>query len=481
MKNPPSKVINLALYLFVVIFQLSCSKDSDLLADYVISKSPIALVKVQVITIKNEPVIIEPFAEGVEGYITAISEPVMGTAVITEENTITYTPATDEVGTDEISYTVETTTTDSDSDSNSDSEETLTSGTGSIKVTTVNSEIEYWQAKFDADTSGNTNQTNISNSGDAWDLYYFDVSPHVYMFQVTGEDSYMDFGVQLFEKVMSKSINVPGGYKGWLDAPGGVAHNGGGDNNVEINLSESRGMRTVSRMLWVLSKSPTYLSKGSNQAKYDNMLTWFQRNIWDKWESRGSHHFYRSHTHMSSHWGQMAWFLHEITGKQKYRDVYIGWSSGIAVGKFKDESMRGQLREIDVNGSPGYIWAGPFGNMSSVNDVSHANAEVELMVLGAEMDDYWTLEDMEKIVRTFDQLIFKNNKLEDQPYRLDGSGSARALYDQGWVQLGRFSEALQTRLKDRELVNVHNYKQTSFANMAYNRAYLEGSLFYPEQ
>jgi len=185
---------------------------------------------------------------------------------------------------------------------------------------------------------------------------------------------------------------------------------------------------------------------------------------------------------MSSHWGQIAWFLSEIKNDDKYRTVYSGWSSGMTEGSYKGESMRKQLREVSLSsGTVGYIWNSEWGSMTGSNDVSHANAEVELMVLGAEMNDYWTLNDMENLINTFDQLIIKSSNWDNNAYFIDGSGSEAALWDQGWVQLGRFSETLQSKLESAELLPTYYYSQkVRIANLAYNRAFLESNLFYPE-
>src|SRR5690606_28110644 len=133
------------------------------------------------------------------------------------------------------------------------------------------------------------------------------------------------------------------------------------------------------------------------------------------------------------------------------------------------------------NGS-GYVWAASWGSMTGSNDVSHANAEVELMVLGAEMNDLWDKTDMEKIIRTFDQTIYRGSTWENSATYIDGRGTSATLWDQGWIQLGRFSTSLQAKMKKADLLPSHyNYQKIRIANLAYNQAYLEQNLFYPEQ
>ena len=128
MKFHPSNLIQLALG-FIVLLTTSCNKDSDLLAEYVVENPEVALMD-NVVTLRNSSVIIRPSKRDSNGKskkttITDVSSPSIGTAVINEDNSITYTPDTDITGTDEFSYTTDVTNTD----------DTITQETGSITVT----------------------------------------------------------------------------------------------------------------------------------------------------------------------------------------------------------------------------------------------------------------------------------------------------------------------------------------------------------
>jgi hypothetical protein len=48
-------------------------------------------------------------------------------------------------------------------------------------------------------------------------------------------------------------------------------------------------------------------------ARYLAILTFTERNIWDKWYSRGQTNIYRIRTHMSSHWAYIALNLERLT------------------------------------------------------------------------------------------------------------------------------------------------------------------------
>ena len=115
---------------FILFLSFSCNKDSDLLSEYVIEKPHAFLVNDVVITLANKPIVIAPlsndnFEEPEKVIITEVTPPKMGTAVVNEDNTVTYTPNTDETGTDEFDYSTSVTNPDN----------TVTEETGSVTVT----------------------------------------------------------------------------------------------------------------------------------------------------------------------------------------------------------------------------------------------------------------------------------------------------------------------------------------------------------
>lgn len=499
------------LLCLVFIFH-SCSKDADLLSEYVITKDDNATnlqtyVVNDVFYINNNTDIVldvlnnDNFEELSNVSITNTSTAQNGTIVINTDNTLTYTPKEEVTETEEFedtfTYTAEEideegTVTEEEAIVTVSNNESLNNNEAQRTNTPISSKVQEWKELFDNQTLEDDYQLALSLSDNLGDLYYLDVSPYVYMFQVTGEESYMEFAMQLFKNRIDNSVlasevfnpnydqSFTDQYYTWICNGNGVTKQCQGLTG-EVSLNETRAMRTVARMLWVLSKSPTFLAKGNNRQRYENMLEWYIKNIWDKWTSRGSGHIYRSRTHMASHWAQIAWFLNKITGDSGYRKYYIGWSSGFSEGQFEGESMRKQLRDVTISGNRGYIWHGKWGTMTGTNDISHANAEVELMVLGAEMNDYWTTEDMNALITTFEELIFVSNNYKDSSYYIDGSGTGAALWDQGWVQLGRFSENFQNKLEMAEVSPTYYYYQkVRIANLAYNQAFLERNLFYPE-
>ena len=169
MKFRPSNFIQLPLATIVLFLSFSCNKDSDLLAEYVIEQPQAFMVNDIVVTLANRPIVIEPlsndtFKEPEKVTITEVTPPKMGTAEVQEDNTVVYTPNTDETGTDEFDYT--TTVTNSD--------DTVSTETGSITVTVTptdkTSPITGDNVYYVTTTGKSSN--NGSSEALAWSIQY---------------------------------------------------------------------------------------------------------------------------------------------------------------------------------------------------------------------------------------------------------------------------------------------------------------------
>ncbi|HUH45881.1 MAG TPA: Ig-like domain-containing protein, partial [Arenibacter sp.] len=131
MKLHPSNLVKATLLGFVLTLSISCNKDSDLLAEYVVENPKNILLNDIVIgTLANQPIIIDPidqetYKEPDKVIITEVTPPKMGNTVINGDNTITYTPDTDKTGTDEFDYTTNITNPD----------KSVTTETGKVTVT----------------------------------------------------------------------------------------------------------------------------------------------------------------------------------------------------------------------------------------------------------------------------------------------------------------------------------------------------------
>ncbi|MCG2461897.1 cadherin-like domain-containing protein [Flavobacteriaceae bacterium F89] len=124
MKFSPTKIINLIVVIIVLFLNYSCSKDSDLLADYVVDENagtPGNIVNLEngtIITYEDKMVAINILKDIQSGVIRQgtvlkkVTPPKNGTTEIKTDSTIVYTPNKDFTGKDDVVYTVEETSPD---------------------------------------------------------------------------------------------------------------------------------------------------------------------------------------------------------------------------------------------------------------------------------------------------------------------------------------------------------------------------------
>src|SRR5690606_32919137 len=101
-----SNFIKVTLFTIALFLCFSCSKDSDLLEDYISEEPEVMLINDTMITLANQPIVIVPkVVDSYENPLNIIVKettvPKFGQTRINDDNTITYTPDTDTTGTDE--------------------------------------------------------------------------------------------------------------------------------------------------------------------------------------------------------------------------------------------------------------------------------------------------------------------------------------------------------------------------------------------
>lgn len=216
MKFRPSNFIQWSLATILIFLSFSCNKDSDLLAEYVIENPQAFMVKDAVVTLINNPVVIKPlsndtFKEPEKVTITEVTLPKMGTAEVQEDNTVLYTPNTNETGTDEFDYT--TTITNKDN--------TVSTETGSITVTVTPTDKTYpitGDNVYYVTTTGKS-----SNKGDteaaAWSIQ------HAFNTAKAGDVIYIkagNYGAQKLSTVRNGTIENPITFIGYKASPGDI-------------------------------------------------------------------------------------------------------------------------------------------------------------------------------------------------------------------------------------------------------------------
>ncbi|WP_250007730.1 hypothetical protein [Actinoplanes sp. M2I2] len=296
----------------------------------------------------------------------------------------------------------------------------------------------------------------LSRSGDSWDHYElsYTVDACVAMFRATGERRYLDRALQFVENVTASATSKRGGYLGWTSA------NEDGD---EVPLYESYFWRYGTALLVAMRENASVYGDARYRARYDRLLAFAERNVFDKWHARGPEDtIYRERTHMASHWALIALQLGRLTAdpgrKQRCRtvvtdvDQHVPGHSG---------GLRQQLRRNEAEPTA-YFWSDVWGSAERPGqDVSHANGVLAYVVEARDRGTTWTPADLAAFSRLLTRVIWPGGTT----YRayVDGSGSDNGWFSDGFVKLGRSDPGVQQRLEGHQVVN-----DQFAANMALN-------------
>tara|TARA_R110002167_G_scaffold129337_14_gene312227 strand:+ start:399 stop:1829 length:1431 start_codon:yes stop_codon:yes gene_type:complete len=474
MISPSPKIFQLFVLIFAIFFQLSCSKDTDLLAEYVPLDSKSNSVDITILAVPNEPIVIEVINSSDNTVITTVTDPAAGSASVNEDNTITYVPDADATGTDTFSYTTETVNPDA----------TVSTSTGNIKVT-ISSAVASWKAKFDKQFKDvdSARMMELSNSKNKFQdyyymYYYFDGLLSIW--QATGDNKYLDVMFTVVNNTIRDAVPVAfnSSYLGWpADNSYGLDY----PKNGSV-LFESYYWKGVATLLRMMSQSPQLMSSGKYQADFDKILAFTEKHVWDKWNEKGNGYIYRENVHMTSHWARLGMELFIITGKQKYKTVFDNISFGKMPGQ--PSNMRGRIR-FNPKVPTAYTWDMSW-DRNKVEDTWHASDVVVFWILAYENGMYWTRADIDALVVTLDKVVFASKNAPDYAYNVDGSGgfdTARGRL-RDWVKLGRYNRALQNRLikeYQSDNKNSRRYPIQNLANFALNEKILtDGKPVYPE-
>ncbi|MEP2058220.1 MAG: Ig-like domain-containing protein [Maribacter litoralis] len=497
-----------ALLCLVFIFH-SCSKDADLLSEYVITKDDNATnlqtyVVNDVFYINNNTDIVldvlnnDNFEELSNVSITNTSTAQNGTIIINIDNTLTYTPKEEVTETEDFEDTFTYTAEEVQEDGTVAEEEatvTVSNDDSVLEETNRNSneitdEVKEWQEKFDTEwnraKSYYTSQTIGPEVGGQRRYYDFRVIDGlIYMFQATGDIKYIEnffWYVDRIKQLAQPSTFHNDEYYDWEVLSG--------NDKIANQLYDGHGLRNIFKMLWLLKKYPEIRSQSNFQEKYDEYLPWFTRNLWEKWESRGINKIIRSKTHMASHMSSnTALYLHLLEEDIEKSNDYLGWVQAFnnnlsSKSNIYNGGFRNQLRINDPH--DGYVWSGTWGNMSGSNDLTHANAEVQAIINQYEHDIEWNATDINLFLNTLNNVIDQatDSDLSDIPFFIDlsdNSGNVRT-FSYGWAMLGRFDQSTQNKLKTFSIKKNQDsyYYNVYIGIMALNSAYLKNNVIYPE-
>ena len=479
--------LKITLAVFLCTLFISCSKDADLLSDFVINKTDdIAGVYNIVVddayfTDMKSSIVLDVlnndnFQDFNNVKVIQTSDPQHGIVQINEDNTLTYIPAQNieeapENGiVDNFEYTAEET--------NPQGEVSTAEGSVTVKLIPDNEEVQYWKRKFDAEWTENDQQIDSQDalrrakSGNVGQEYYFlayYVDGLIKIWQATGDNSYLDKALDLINITVNDAINVGGGYKGWPN-----------NENNGYALWDSYYWRYVATLVRIMHQSPILRSTKDYQNQYEKLLAFSEKNIWERYEKKGLNQFYRINTHMSSHWARIGMELYLITGKSKYKTVFDNISYGKMVNR--PSNLRNHFKS-NKQAPSAYTWSQRW-DISLIQDTDHAGAIVSFITNAYENNMYWNKSDIDALLSTLNNVIWKKQYGSNFKENVDGTGD----YDlhgriHEWLNLGKYDQELQNRIKSSYIgKNLTYYGVQPLGIAALNARILEdGKPIYPEQ
>lgn len=335
--------------------------------------------------------------------------------------------------------------------------------------------ISTWEDLFQGSWAANTaTALTYSKSMDSqyhYDLAYY-IDGNIAMFRASGGDTqYLDAALLLTENLIDNAILSENlGPDSWLDEYLGWTSERVDVAGEEVPLFESYCWRYVTLMLRVMRETPAVYQRTSYRLRYDRILEFTERNIFDKWYNRNANGYvYRSNTHMASHWAFISMNLAFCTRDMDRRRTYFRVFNNINHDlPNSTSSLRGQLA-VHPSNAAAYFFNDSFGSFGTPgSDVAHANGFMAYLVEAHQVGLEWTDADMLKFRILFDSIIWPSGTTYRQ--YVDGTGVGTGWFNDGLCKLGRYSQTLQERLEAHAVgPNIQLY-----GNCALNVLYLNG-------
>lgn len=313
-------------------------------------------------------------------------------------------------------------------------------------------DLRRWRGDFDEAARQESDRIQeLSLSRDSSDHYFlaYPLDAYTMMFEATGDPDYLDTAMGLAENVVASArpartlapSRFRDDYLSWVsenDPPTG-----------EQPLDQSYLWRYVARMLRVLADHAELFGQPSWRARYERLLAFTERDIVDKWIARGAdEHIYRDRTHMAAHWAFIGMEVALLTRDERRRAACRRIKDAIDLRlPNHPSSLRGQLR-VDPAEADAYGWSEVWGNgpRDVAQDVAHGNNVIAYVVEAHDLDQGWSAEDIARFSRTLDRVVWPAGG-DEATYDVAGDGTSDGWFSDGFVKLGRYDGALQTRLR----------------------------------
>ncbi|WP_205519419.1 hypothetical protein [Pyxidicoccus caerfyrddinensis] len=306
-----------------------------------------------------------------------------------------------------------------------------------------------------------------SQSTDSWDFYSlaYGIDANTAMYRATGRTVYLDRALLYVDNLVDTarvSRSLPGsqfkdGFLGWastLSDPEGQ----------EVPLYESYCWRYVTRLLRVIRETPTLYDDAAYRSRYERLLAFTEKNIFEKWFVRGAEAFiYRNRTHLVAHWAFIAMDLSLMTADAAARPTYQAVFDNINGGLPNvSASLRAQLGPHPLH-PEAWFWSDRWGSHEPPGqDVAHANGMLAFVVEAHDAGLTWTDDDLRRFTATLGTVVWPAEGTYAE--YVDGSGKGAGWFNDGLMKLGRYDIDLQRRLEQHRVGENSQF----FANGALN-------------
>lgn len=319
--------------------------------------------------------------------------------------------------------------------------------------------VESWQSRYDAVwPKMHTTGIKRSTSSDSYQFYHLSylLDANNAMLLATGDIKYLNRNLEYINNVIatakkSNGLNFPesqykDGFLGWANH----SHSKLGNDGKEYVLFESIFFRYVCHLLRIIKETDWIFQDSTYKCHYHNILSFIEKNVFEKWYNRGRHYIYRSRTHMASHWAYIALELQQISSNTAwlpvYQEVYKNINSKGMGGNRRHQSLKRQMT-LHPQNQEAYFWDSIWGSTTSPGqDVGHGNHVISYIVEAHMIEEDWSDADIKKLVKLVDIIWPKRDVFTKY---IDGSGTGKMFLSDGWAKLGRFNKDLQIRLQTK--------------------------------
>lgn len=315
--------------------------------------------------------------------------------------------------------------------------------------------VDHWEREFAASPSRD-HYLQLAGTSEPQNYYQlaYGVDAYTMMFEATAKTAYLDTALQFAERMIGQarpSSSFPTSayrddYLAWIShKETNMSAEASDVDGQEVPLYESYCWRYVFRTLRVMRDS-SVLGTAPWRGRYDAVLAFGERNIFDKWYTRGANdNIYRSRTHMASHWAFIATDLEVMTADPeraaRCREIYQAIDRKLPN---YPSSLRDQLHPAGRDAGA-YDWSDVWGARVPSQDVSHGNNVVAYVVEAHDRGREWDVADVRRFTGTLG-VIWPTGQ-DGVAEFVDGTGTGDGWLSDGFVKLGRYDPLVQERLE----------------------------------